>query len=422
MVAVATARHSSQIANRMNRQRLSLLDCAFKLLDDARSPQDFTLILCFLESPDIAALQAGARSARKRYRTSGSHLKRQAWVYHEPRDELEIVSTSEPRQAIERFIDRRFDPRRSCPVRQVLILDRRGHATLVTRFHHAAADGLSAAMWLGHQLSVAYGVAVPDTPPADLFLRTLQSSVRRSKFAYPDACDRLWTTNFRPTGNRRWITDSFPSVDLQRACRRAGGLTYSDLLATCALEVFHQWNCQHSDNGDSKIGLWLPMNIRRQWSLGFGNGTSRIRLYARYPAAASLIEKAREVRRQVSWTTKHGEWVVPEIPLFTHLPAWVTAPLLRGYLKHPSVDMATGVFSHAERWMGDAGEAFKHLERIECIGLLHPRQCLAINGVTHRGQTSLTFTYDSGLLHASDAQQLGEMYAHQIALAREELL
>jgi hypothetical protein len=164
------------------------------------------------------------------------------------------------------------------------------------------------------------------------------------------------------------------------------------------------------------------MNIRSRSFAGFGNGTSRIRLYARYDESAPLVEKAREVRRQVSWTTEHGEWAVPEIPLFTRLPAWIVRPALRSYLNRPSVDMATGVFSHADRWAGEAREAFQHVDGIECVGLLHPRQSLAINGATHREKTWLTFTYDAGLLRPIDIDQLVEIYKQQLALAHQELL
>lgn len=164
------------------------------------------------------------------------------------------------------------------------------------------------------------------------------------------------------------------------------------------------------------------MNIRSRSFSGFGNGTSRIRLYARYEQSAPLVEKARAIRRQVSWTTEHGEWAVPEIPLFTRLPGWLVAPLLRGYLNRPSVDMATGVFSHADRWAGEAREAFKDVIEIECIGLLHPRQSLAINGATHGEHTWMTFTYDVGLLRATDVDQLVEIYNHQLELAHQELL
>ena len=402
--------------------KLSILDYAFSLLDSADSPQDFTIILHLNNPPLLENLRSGATSATNRYPISGCKIKNCAWV---PgiKELLPINGNGQP--SLDRFVNDRFDVRRHSPVRQVLFADGETEARLVTRFHHAAADGLSAALWLGHQLSVAYGLIEPETTVtsfAEVALRDLEKSVWRSTFAYSSASDPLWTTNYIPSCARQWLSINFPANDLRYGCRRARGFTYSDLLATCTLEVLSRWNQHHDPRATHRIGLWYPLNIRGNPAAGFGNGTSRIRLYASYPRETSLIDKAREVRKQVSWTTTRGEWVVPKVPLFTRLPRPIVAPLLKGYLKQPTVDMATAVFTHADRWAGDAGEAFKYVTQIECVGLLHSRQHLAINAATHKGQTWLTFTYDPALLDGADARELARMYEQQIALAREELV
>ena len=50
--------------------KLSLLDRAFYLLDGARSPQDFTLILDLGDVPHVDRFYDGARSAMNRYPAS----------------------------------------------------------------------------------------------------------------------------------------------------------------------------------------------------------------------------------------------------------------------------------------------------------------------------------------------------------------
>jgi hypothetical protein len=408
----------------MNGPKLSIIDYAFTLLDSADSPQDFTIILHLHTSPSLESLRAGATSATIRYPISGCTLKNRSWAYATKAPSLPVNGNGQP--SLERFVNERFDLRGQTPVRQVLFANNdETEARLVTRFHHAAADGLSAALWLGHQLSVAYGLTKSETSAAvfeAMSLKQSETSVRRNAFAYRGASDPLWTTNYIPSGARQWLSINFPANDLRYACRRARGFTYSDLLATCTLEVLSRWNQKHVAKTPHKIALWYPLNIRGNPASGFGNGTSRIRLYARYPTKASLVEKAREIRKQVSWATAHGEWVVPKVPLFTRLPRPIVAPLLKGYLKQPAVDMATAVFTHADRWAGNAVEAFKYVTRIECVGLLHSRQHLAINSATHQGQTWLTFTYDPALLDAKDARELARMYEQQIALAREEIV
>jgi len=83
--------------------------------------------------------------------------------------------------------------------------------------------------------------------------------------------------------------------------------------------------------------------------------------------------------------------------------------------------MATGVFSHADRWNSASNGVFDLVERIGCVGLLHPFHALAINGATHNGKTWLTFTYDTGLLTQSDATSLKTLYQKQIELALNQL-
>lgn len=403
--------------------KLSVLDYAFSLLDSAESPQDFTIILHLSDPPSLENLRAGAASATNRYPQSGCRVKNRSWVRGANR-ETELPCNGNGRPSLESFVNERFDARRESPVRQVLFVDSETEGRLVTRFHHTAADGLSAALWLGQQLSVAYGLTEPETaaaPFAGVALRESQTSVRRSAFAFNGASDPLWTTNYIPSGARQWLSINFAASDLRAGCRRARSFTYSDLLATCTLEVLSRWNQKHEPRTTAKIALWYPLNIRGNSTSGFGNGTSRIRLYARFPPHTSLVDKAREIRKQVSWTTANGEWVVPRVPLFTRLPRTVVAPLLNGYLRQPTVDMATAVFSHAERWAGSAAEAFGSVTRIQCVGLLHARQRLAINAATHQGQTWLTFTYDPALLDEADVRELARMYEEQVAIARKEL-
>ena len=73
-----------------------------------------------------------------------------------------MEASSDPAVAIEDFLESPFDPRREVPVQQLLIENRSDlSAQLVTRFHHTVADGLSAALWLEHQLGVACGQESP---------------------------------------------------------------------------------------------------------------------------------------------------------------------------------------------------------------------------------------------------------------------
>jgi hypothetical protein len=293
----------------------------------------------------------------------------------------------------------------------------------VTRFHHAAADGMSAILWLEHQLRVALGLETYHSELGhyqNLYLRTHSAPVKQSPFSFRRPSNRLWTSGSQPSRARRWRTITFNADHLRAGSRRIGEFTYNDLLVTCLLEILILWNLQNA-HSKPEIGLWLPVNIRKDPSVGFGNGTSRIRLHARSCQKTCLISKCQSTRRQISWLFTHGEWAIPTAQPLKRLPFWALKPILRGYLNRPGIDMGTSVFSHFEQPRFTNSEVFKNVTGIDCIGLLHKRHCLAVNGSTHGSQTSLTFTYDPSLLTTADVDQLVAMYQEQIDRARAEL-
>lgn len=405
--------------------RLSTLDYLVSVMDSPQSHLDFTILLRFNQRFDFDALREGARSARNLFPLSSSTLRVNRWV----RDPSTFngwltVGSLDGDDKIVAFVNRPFDLRHELPVQQlVLTSDAQNATTLVTKFHHAAADGTSASLWLNHQLAVAFGLEKAQEKPLPfepLPLKQKPTFVRRSQFAYSAPSDQLWTLPGERSGLRAWKSISFESDSLRKSSRERRGFTYSDLLATCVLEVFGLWNLEQRGEHTPRVGLWMPINIRRRPADGFGNGTSRIRIYANYPRALPFIEKCREVRRQITWCINHGEWVVPQMSSLTILPQWTTRPILRRHLTRSSIDMATGVFSHVERW-NSRRELFNTLESIECVGLLHPFQGLAINGATHNGTTWLTFTYDAGLFESQHVKRLLDLSLEQIELARQAL-
>ena len=406
--------------------RLTTLDYLLSVMDTADSPLDFAIVFYLNQKPDLDRLLRGARSARRKFPTTASRLVRNKWVKHSLSSDPAVTITNcrQVSTTIETFVNRRIDLHSDSPVQQLVVSTDEDKTILVTRFHHAVADGMSAALWLKHQLEVAHGIAEvdqADEPYGPLPLRSVTSFVRKSKFAYDVPSDRLVTSNSVRSGVRAWETMVFDATQLRRLIRKMGGFTYSDLLATCALEVYAQWNRLHESSKTQKISLWLPINVRQRATVGFGNGTSRIRIYRRYAEGASLAEKCCEVHRQVEWCTHHGEWFVPDIKTLAFLPRSLAGILLRRNLTRRSLDMATGVFSHADRWNSASNGVFDSVERIGCVGLLHPFHALAINGATHNGKTWLTFTYDTGLLTQTDALRLKTLYHEQIELALNQL-
>jgi hypothetical protein len=196
----------------------------------------------------------------------------------------------------------------------------------------------------------------------------------------------LWTRDPKSVGARRWLT-----IEL------AGNIS-ADALAAATLRAVSQWNRAHGARSEG-MSLWMPVNIRRRGSTGFGNGTSRIRVFA-----SGENDVGAEIRRSL----RGGEWAVPADSLLMRLPCVVGDPLLRMYLNRPWASMASVVFSCVEDWPGRDEEAFADVEKIELIGQLHRSLPLAINAIRHRGKIWATLTYDSACLSAEDISNLAD--------------
>lgn len=406
--------------------QLSTLDLICAVMDTPRRPLTFAIILHLRDAPEAAALEAGAESAQRQFPSTAAVRSGREWRHMPDRPETIAFSNADAgfvEQLCRDFIDEPWDLTRQFPVRQLAITNPGQRGTiLVTRFHHAAADGLSALMWLRHQVEVAFGLRSPTStvmPYTHPVLRQHASARRTSPFAYSHPSDRLHHNGSPPSSARRWHTIRVESSAFKSIADADSGFTYNDQLATSALETFRLWNTRHAPWLPPEVGLWLPLNIRAKPAEGFGNGSSRVRVYSRYAPDATVHEKCGAVRRQVAWSREHGEWAVPEHRWLMRLPLPILRPVLRAYFNRPWVDMGTGVFTHMERSPLDALPAGM-LSSVEIVGMLDVRHPLAIAAISVGDATHVTFVHDPAQLSDADALELSRLYQAQLAMALAE--
>ena len=385
-------------------------------MDSPTRPLDFTLVLHGSRLPDVDALKRGALSARNRFPATGCRVEGRQWVRMDPtRAGLAIqdAGNGAVTAEIRNFIRPPMHLDREPPVRQLLIREiDGGGAVLATRMHHAGADLVGTLMWLGHQLGVAAG----QEPFVDAMarfepvaLRRALARTRKNPSAYRGGCDPLWTRPGMPSALREWKTRRIPSAKFRDLSRSGNGFSYNDLLLTCALETLDWWNQEHGV-ARKRLGVWVPINIRQEAFTGFGNGTSRIRIYRRYPDDAPLRVKCQEVGRQLKASRENGEWRVPDGHFLRSLPASVSASLLRAYVNRPWVDMGTSALSHVERWPAGLDARLEHLVGIDIIEPLHMRHPLMMAALTHRDATWMSWTYDPALLAEEDVEPMGQFF------------
>jgi hypothetical protein len=191
---------------------------------------------------------------------------------------------------------------------------------------------------------------------------------------------------------------------------RALQISHNDLLAAAFLEALAQ--LQRARGAPTRrLGLWLPMNVRVAPFEGFGNGTSRLRLYrdaAGLPEDAPFSARAQALSAQRQDAIEDGEWAVPAaLPG----PAWarpLVQPALRAYLARPWVDMGSAPFSHAGR-LGPPGRLASLVPGAVVMNL-HPWHPVGMAGLTHDGETHLTLTWDAAQLAEEDVDLLAEAF------------
>lgn len=401
---------------------LGPLDRVSAWMDRPERPLDFGQILVLKDSaPSNEALLRGAESARCRFGQSGCVLRQDRWEWA-PGAFFEVQELNSPahRQlAMEAFMSKPFPLDRTHPVQQVLWVCE-GERILLTRMHHALADGLGALQWVAHQLAVARGtepVVKSHQFATGPILKTHPNARRKAPEAGLGSSTGLWASSTQASVGRRWST-----LELNAGVWRArlvgrDGLRYNDVLAGLCLEAMCRWNLAHQAPV-SGLALWHPINIRAQAFEGFGNGSSRVRIY--HKTTSTLVARCRSVHAQMEQAKASGEWHLPNSPVFSW-PVWLQKPVLKAVLNRPWVDMGSMLFSHMEK-AGPTGEViFEAAKSLAWVGMLDRRFPAGIVAATQADTTWLTLTWDSGMWTDAEAASFLALYQDLLLELAQEL-
>lgn len=404
---------------------LSTLDLVSLIMDSEVRPLDFAVLLRFDREIDADALARGARSARNLYPTTGCNVIDGRWSPLGP-DSCEPAFRSlrrgDSNGLIERFLRTPFDLASGLPLRQAWVRDvETGTGCLVTKVHHCVADLLSVLAWIRHQLRVAADRDRPCSEPTAVVPPALaQAPPGAERNPVWDRCAPLWTRPGQPSGERLWTTCSFSQGELAGISLAECGFTFNDVLVVAALETLQEWNRIQGDK-KRRVGIWLPVNIRRDAFEGFGNASSRIRVRRDYADRLSTAEKCRAVRSQIDRARERGEWIVPQQTLLTRIPLRFSAPLVRRYLNRPWADMGSAAFSHVQKWPGQDDPVFAGVQELGVLGAMHRRHPLIFAAVSLADRTWMTITYDPALLWPEDIADLRDHYLNTVQAASREL-
>jgi hypothetical protein len=154
----------------------------------------------------------------------------------------------------------------------------------------------------------------------------------------------------------------------------------------------------------------MPVSIRTKTYEGFGNGSSRVRVYDHTQYSDSIEVLAESIREQVIWNKTNGTWFVPSSTKIAKiLNIWPLRWLFKKYFSRDSIDYGTTIFSHMELLEGDE-ELYHIMENIEVVNMLHDKIPVSIFAVGFGKKTNLTFTYDSNLFSKEKIDDLKEIF------------
>lgn len=405
---------------------LAVPDLACLTVDSPVRPLDYALVLHFDRARSLPfsyeGLRRGAEDARRAYPVAASRVRRGSWQPF-ARPPGAVAYWRLPGEATEpllrRFLTPGFSLAEEPPVRQLLLESGEPpRFSLVTRVHHAASDLVGALLFVGRQLGVAAGEAGPTAPqrrPPPL--RQPSRLARRRGRLRPST--PLAVRASAPSPDRRWLTVEVDRRPFATVSWHLDGFTWNDVLLTAAMSALADWNRGQRASA-ARIGLWVPMNVRRSRFAGFGNGASRIRVHRPRAPGRSPKERfrgqVRLVRQAVQRARLDGDWVLPSGTM-SRLLLRGAPSLARRYLDRKRADYGTAGFAHLERWPGDGDPVFESVSDFEVVSCLHARHPLYFVAISRPERTEVTITWDPALLEAGQIEDIATAFRRAIAHA-----
>lgn len=241
---------------------------------------------------------------------------------------------------------------------------------LALKMSHVLGDAVSMFLFMKAML----GEKVEDGGPE------LRSFPKKKDTPYRDILNSsLWGMKKKKSLARKFLT-----MSLEHGEQNAS--VWNDLMLYSLLEALPF----------SKKAIWVPVNVRKSFWTGFGNGLSRLRVYT--PRGGNLTEKLAHIRKQKQEAMKNGEVALP--PPGFDINNRHQKLLYDLWIRRPWADWGTISLSHLTNSAG----FLDGFHNICGISNLMPSHNGAIFAVTNGGKTDFTLTYDPAA--ASDEESL----------------
>lgn len=243
---------------------------------------------------------------------------------------------------------------------------------IALKMSHVLGDAVSMFLFL----KAMFGEHVEDGEPE------LRKFPGKKDTPYRDLLNsKLW-----PAKSQKSFERKFVSMSLEHGEQNAP--VWNDLLLLSLLESLPY----------NRKSVWVPVNVRKNFWKGFGNGLSRMRVYP--PRGASQSANLLHIRKQKQEAMTNGEVALPP-PGFDLRKAHQRL-LYDLWIRRPWADWGTISLSH----ITNSGGFLDEFRKIYGLSNLMPSHNGAIFAVTSGGKTYFTLTYDPAAASEEEAQIL----------------
>ncbi len=192
---------------------------------------------------------------------------------------------------------------------------------------------------------------------------------------------KLWPRRGERSIKRRIIRETITHTDQNAS-------VFNDLMLYSLLETLPY----------ERKAVWVPVNVRKNFWRGFGNGLSRLRVYP--PKGGNIQEKLDHIRKQKREAMKNGEVALPPADFDIHNKKHKLFYEL--WIRRPWADWGSISLSHVTNSVGFL-DGFHH---IAGISNLMPAHNAAIFAVTSAGRTDFTLTFDPAIVSDEESRIL----------------